>query len=127
MRIGRRRGAIDGVAAGAGAHEHDAHAVGAAAVNGLQIAVIERVLPHHGHDAADDLLVGDGAVLGLVIGDAFGGVVVVLAAQAHDDVGDGLAEQVVFGLVALLQAPASFASPSVSSRVALARRRSAFL
>ena len=103
MRIGRRGGAIDGVATGAGAHEHDAHAVGAPAVNGLQIPVIECVLPHHGHDAADDLLVGDGAVFGLVIGDAFGGVVVVFAAQAHDDVGDSFAEQVVFGLVALLQ------------------------
>ena len=103
MRIGRRSGAIDSVAAGAGAHEHDAHAVGAPAVNGLQIAVIERVLPHHGDNAADNLLVGDGAVFGLVIGDAFGGVVVVFAAQTHDDVGDGLAEQLVFGLVALFQ------------------------
>ena len=51
--------------------------------------------------AVDDLLVGDRAVLRLVIGDALGGVVVVLAAEAHDDVGEGLAEQVVFGLVAL--------------------------
>ena len=34
-------GTINGIAAGAGAHEHDADAVGAATVNGLQIAVIE--------------------------------------------------------------------------------------
>ena len=86
--------------------------------------VIEGVLPHHGDDGVDDLLVGERAVLRLVIGDALGGVVVVLAAQAHDDVGDGLAEQVIFGLVALFQR-LQLREPSVSSRVALPRRRSA--
>ena len=53
MRIGGRRGAVDGVAAGARAHEHDAHAVGAAAIDGLQVAVIEGVLAQHGGDAVD--------------------------------------------------------------------------
>ena len=94
MRIGRRRGAVDRVATRARAHEHHAHAVGAAAVDGLQIAVIERVLAHHGGDAFDDLFVGDGAVLGFVIGDALVGVGVVFAAQSHDDVRHGAAEQV---------------------------------
>ena len=46
MGIGGWRGAIDRVATGAGAHEHDAHAVGLAAVDGLQVPMIEGLLAH---------------------------------------------------------------------------------
>ena len=102
MRIRRRRRAIDRVTAGARAHHHHAHAVRPAAVNGLKLLVIERVLPHHGGHAFDDLLVGNCAVLRFVIGDALGGVLVVLAAEAHDDVRDGLAEQLILRLAARL-------------------------
>ena len=70
MRIGGRRRAVDRITAGARAHEHDAHAVGLAAIDGLQFAMIERVLPHDGDDAFDDLLVGNRAVLRFVCGDA---------------------------------------------------------
>ena len=42
--------------------------------------------------------VGDGAVLGFVGGDAGAGVGLVFAAEAEDEMGDGLAEQSVLGL-----------------------------
>ncbi len=58
--------------------------------------MVERFLPQHGRDRADDLRVGDRAVRG----DARLRVLVVLAAEAHEQVRDGLAEQVV-----LLRAP----------------------
>ena len=59
MRISGRRGAVDGVTAGARAHEHHGHAVGEAAVDGLEFLVIEGVLAHDGDESADDLLIGD--------------------------------------------------------------------
>lgn len=72
MRVGRRRGAVDGVTTGAGAHHHHGHAgFSAAAVDGLEILVVKRVLLEHGDEAADDLWHGgDRAVRRLVGGDA---------------------------------------------------------
>ena len=99
MRVGRWGGAVHGVAAGVRAHVHDAHAIRVATVDRLQVAVVEGVLPHHGAQGVDDFLVGDLAALG----QALGCVVVVLAAQPHDGVGDGPGEPLVFLLAAGLE------------------------
>ena len=98
--VGRGR-AVDGVAAGVRGHGHHAHAVGQAAIDGLQVLVVEGLGQQHRGDGLDQLRVGDGAVLGFVGRDARLGVGFVFAAQAHDQVRDGLAEQRVLGLVAL--------------------------
>ena len=96
MRIGRRRGAVNGVAAGVRAHVHDAHAVGVAAVDGLHVAMIKRVLPHHSAEGVDDFLVGNGAVRV----EPGGGVRVVLAAKPHHHVGHAAPIPVVLVLAA---------------------------
>ena len=103
-------------------HGHDRHAVGEAAVDRLQVLVVERLLPHDGGDRADDLLVGDRAVRG----DARLGVLVVLAAEAHQQVRDRLAEQVVLLLASRLERRELLRRRSFSSSSALARNRSAF-
>ena len=61
--------------------------------------MVEGVLPQHGAEGVDDFLVGDFAALG----QALGGVVVVLATEPHDGVGDGPCEPFVFLLVAGLE------------------------
>ena len=94
MRIGRRRRAVNRVAAGVRAHVHDAHAVGVAAVDGLHVAMIKRVLPHHGAEGVDDFLVGNGAVRV----EPGGGVRVILAAKPHHHVGHAALEPVVLVL-----------------------------
>jgi hypothetical protein len=70
-------------------------------------------------DGLDELGVGDGAVLGFVGGDAGLGVLYVFAAEAEDEVRDGLAEEGVFAGVAGLEA-ARRATPFFSSSPALA-------
>ncbi len=57
MGIGGRGRAIHGIAAGAGTHEHDAHAIGLAAIYRLEIAMVECVLAKDGDDGLNDLLV----------------------------------------------------------------------
>ena len=103
MRIVGRGRAVDRVAAGVRGHGHHAHAVGQAAVDGLQVLVVEGLGEQHGGDGLDQLRVGDGAVLGFVRGDARLGVLYVFAAQAHDEVRNGLAEQRVLCRVRCLQ------------------------
>ncbi len=103
MRVVGRGRAVDGVAAGVRGHGHHAHAVGQAAVDGLQALVVEGLGEQDGGDGLDELRVGDGAVLCFVGGDARLGVFVVFAAQAEDQVRDGLAEQLVFSRVARLE------------------------
>src|SRR2546423_297882 len=99
MWIGGRRRAIHRIAAGAGAHEHHTHAVGVTAVDGLQIAVVEGVLPQHRDQALDDFLIRDRPMLL----DALCGIFVTLAAKAYDDVRKGFAEKLVLGLAALFE------------------------
>jgi hypothetical protein len=93
--------------------------------------VIEGVgLAEHGHEAFhDELFVGDGAILGLVLSDAFGGILVILATEPDDDMGEGLAEQLVYSASGLRDLRAGeFVNALVfETRSALVRRRSAFL
>ena len=103
MRIVRRSRAVDGVAAGVRGHGHHAHAVGQAPVDGLQVLVVEGLGQQHRGNGFDELRVGDRAVLGLVGRDARLGVGIVFAAQAHDQVRDGLPQTRVLGRVALLE------------------------
>ncbi len=91
MRVVRRRRSVDRVAAGVRGHGHHRHAVGQAAVDRLEVLVVERLLPHDGGDGVDDLVVGDRTVRR----DARLGVLVVLAAETHEQVRHGLAEQLV--------------------------------
>ena len=77
--------------------------------------MVERLLPHDGRDRVDDVLIGDRTVLG----DARLGVLVVLAAKAHQQMRDGLAEQLV-----LLLAPLPSARPASARRPSRARRPS---
>ena len=50
-----RGGAVDGVAAGVGGHGHDGHAVGEAAVDGLEVLVVEGLGEQDGGDGFDQL------------------------------------------------------------------------
>ncbi len=104
VRVGRRRGAIDGVAARAGAHEHHGHAVGVTSVDGLQVLVIVGVLAQDRDETVHDLLIGDLAI----VGETLVGVGVGLAAEAHDHVGDRALVEFVLGLVASLQGGEAF-------------------
>ena len=71
-----------------------------ASVDRLQVAVVEGVLPQHGAEGVDgDFLIGDFAALG----QALGRVVVVLATEPHDGVGDGPGEPFVFLLAVGLE------------------------
>ena len=54
-------------------HGHDAHAVGEAAIDGLQVFVVEGLGEQDGGDGFDELGVADGAVLEFVVGDAGAG------------------------------------------------------
>ena len=63
MRVVGRGGAVDGVAAGVRGHGHHAHAVGQAAVDGLQVLVVEGLSEQDRGDGFDQLRIGDGAVL----------------------------------------------------------------
>ena len=81
----------------------DRHAVGQAAIDRLQVLVVEGLGEQDGGDGLDQFGVADGAVLELVSGDAGAGVVFVFAAEAEDQVSDGLAEEVVFGEAAGLE------------------------
>src|SRR5258708_36538733 len=99
MRIGRWCGAVDSIAAGAGAHEHHTHAIGMPAIDGLEIAMVECILPEYSDDALDNVFVRNRAVFL----DAFGGVLLIFAAESHDDVRYRLAEILILGFVALLQ------------------------
>ena len=99
MRVVRRRRAVDRVAAGVRRHRHHGHAVGEPAVDRLQILVIERLLPHHGRQRVDDVAIGDGSVLG----DSSFRVLLVFAAEAHQQMRDGQAQQVVLLLTAILE------------------------
>ena len=60
--------------------------------------MIERLLAHDGRDRGDDLSIGDRAVRG----HPSLGVLIVLAAEPHEQVRHGLAQQVVLVLAALL-------------------------
>jgi hypothetical protein len=96
-------GPVYGVAAGVRGHGHDGHAIGEAAVDGLQRLVVEGLSEQNGGDGLDELGIGDGAVGCFVGGDACAGVVFVFTAEAHDQVRDGLAEEDVAGSVPILQ------------------------
>ena len=98
MRVVGRRRAVDGVAAGVRSHRHHRHAVGEASVDRLEVLVVERLLPQDGGDRVHQVLIGDRAVRG----HARLGVLVVLAAEAHQQVRDRLAEQLVLLRVARL-------------------------
>ena len=74
-----------------------------------------------------DLLVGDRRRACFVCRDAFGRVVVVLAAEAHDDVGNAPAETMVLRFVARFERSASFARPSFSRCVGLGAEAVGFL
>jgi hypothetical protein len=106
-----------------GGHGHDTHAVGEAAVDGLQVLVVEGLSEQDRGDGLDELGVGDGAVLGFVGGDAGLGVFDVFAAEAEDEVRDGLAEQRVFAGVAGLESGEA-GNAVLSSSPALATKRS---
>ena len=84
VRVVRRRRPEDGVAAGVGAHRHDRHAVREPPVDRLQLAVVPRLLREDGAERVDDLGVGDRPVRG----EADVGVLVVLAAEPHQEVRD---------------------------------------
>ncbi len=99
MRVVGRRRTVDGVAAGVRGHGHHGHAVCKPAIDGLEIHVIERFLQQHGSNGVDEISVRDLAVRG----DARLGVLFVLAAQSHHQVGDGLAQQLVFFFVSGLE------------------------
>ena len=99
MRITRRRGAVHRVTTGVRAHVHGAHPVGHAAIHGLQVAVIEGVLPHHGHECIHDFLIGNLAMLR----EAMIGIGIILAAQAHHHVGNGAGKPFVLILTPRLQ------------------------
>src|SRR5579862_8196643 len=103
MRIGGRRRAVNGITAGAGPHEHHTHAVSLSAVESLEFAMIEGVLPQNSDNGTDDLLVSHGAVLGLVLVNPMRGVLVVLATQSHDDVRHRAAHPVVIRFAALFE------------------------
>ena len=59
MRVVWRGRAIDRIAAGVGAHRHDRHAVGEAAVHRLKLPMVKRLLAQHRDDRVDELLVGN--------------------------------------------------------------------
>ena len=61
--------------------------------------MVERLLPHHGGQGVDDVLVGNGAVRG----DATFGVLVVFTTEPHQHVRDRLPEHVVLLLTPFLQ------------------------
>src|SRR5687767_12612739 len=81
MWIRRRSGAVNGIATGAGAHEHDRHPVRQTAINGLEVFVIEGILPHDRDNGFDEDLVGDRAESSNLLV----GVLFIFAAEAHDD------------------------------------------
>ena len=101
MRVVRRRRAVDGIAAGVRGHRHHAHAVGQASVDGLQVLVVERLVSSTAAMASIDLRVGDRAVAAscAAMRDLVSSVV--LAAEAHDEVRDRLAESCVLFWIAL--------------------------
>jgi len=103
MRVIGRRRSIDRVAAGVGSHGHDTHAIGQAAVDGLQALVVESLGEQHGGDSLDELCVADGTMLLLICGDARLGVGVIFAAQAHYQVRQNLAQLLIFGEAARLE------------------------
>ena len=74
MRVVGSSRAVDRVAAGVRGHGHHAHAVGQAAVDGLQVLVVEGLGEQDRGDGLDQLRIGDGAVLGFVGCDARLGV-----------------------------------------------------
>ena len=80
-------------------HGHHGHAVCQAAIDRLQIHVIESFLQHHGGDSVDEISVRDRAMRG----NAFLRVFFVFAAEAHDQVSDGLPQEFVLLHVACLQ------------------------
>ena len=55
VRVVGRGGAVDRVAAGVRGHGHDAHAVGEAAIDGLQALVVEGLGEQDGGDGLDEL------------------------------------------------------------------------
>src|ERR1043166_5420304 len=57
MRSRRRRRAIDSIATWSRAHEHPTHAIRLPAIERLQVAMIECILPQYGNDSLDNLLV----------------------------------------------------------------------
>ena len=101
MRITRRRGAVHRVTTGVRAHVHGAHAVGHAAIHGLEIAVVEGILTHHRHECIHDFLIGNLAMLR----EAMIGIGIILAAQAHNHVGNGAGKPFVLVLTPRLQSP----------------------
>ena len=99
MRIARRRGAVNCVATGVRAHVHHAHAVGVPSVNRLHVAMIERILPHHGAKGINDFRVGNLPVRL----EPRGRVRVIFAAQAHHRVRDTALKPVVLVLATRLE------------------------
>ena len=98
-----RCGAVDGVAAGVRGHGHDGHAVGQATVDGLEALVVEGLGEQDGGDGFNQLRVGKMAVVLFVGRDAGLGVGDIFTTEAHDEMGDGLAEESVFNGVALVE------------------------
>ena len=76
-------------------HGHDAHAVGEASVNRLKALVVEGLGEQHSGDGFDQLRIGDGTIGFFVCGDAGVGVFRSFAAEAEDEVRDGLAKSCV--------------------------------
>ena len=97
MRVVRRRGAVDRVAAGVCGHRHHRLPVRQPPVERLQLLVVERLLPHDGGQGTDDVVVRDGPV-GLDPGRRIG---VGVAAESHQEVGHGAHEQFVLLGIAL--------------------------
>ena len=101
VRITWRRGAVHRVTTGVRAHVHGAHAVSHATIHGLQIAVVEGILTHHRHECIHDFLIGNLAMLR----EAMIGIGIILAAQAHNHVGNGAGKPFVLVLTPRLQNP----------------------
>ena len=99
VRVVRWRRSINRVAAGVRRHRHHRHAVGQPPVDRLEILVIERLLPHDGGERADQILIGNRPVRL----DPRLRVLVVLAAEPHEQMGHRLSQPVVLFLVPLLQ------------------------
>src|SRR5580765_4583437 len=99
MRIGWRCRAVDGIATSARPHEHDAHAIGMAAIDRLQVAMIECVLAQDCDHALDSVFIRNRAMLL----DPTRRIFISLTAQTHDDVGERFAEELILGLATLLK------------------------